>query len=347
MIYLIGYPADVGGANTEIWHTVKLWRRFGAEVSVVPTWSATLKWERRLAAIGVPTLSAPNGKFSAIPDDSICVSFCNPLFVRHSLALANRGCRLIYAPCMSYWSNAEQKRLENAGPFDRYVFQSYSQFGLLYPLLADHDVPLEHCQRIPGAFDSEEFSFKSLPRNERKPFVVGRLCRPDPAKFPQDTWDIFERIRKRLPGLRVRIMGWSQKIAKKVGSPPPWAEVFEKNAMPANEFLRSLHCLLAVNDRDHENMAATENWPRVGLEAMAAGVPIVADCRGGWPEMIDHLVTGYLAKTEQDIVDYVEVLAGSELARLVMARNARQRLTELAEPRPIWAAWQNLFEDLN
>ena len=348
MIYLIGYPADVGGANTEIWHTIKLWRRFGAEVSVVPTWSATLKWERRLAAIGVPTLPSRNGKFSAIPDDSICVSFCNPLFARHSATLANRGCRLIYAPCMSYWSNAERKRLENTGPFDRYVFQSQSQDDLLYPLLEQHGVPWENCQRIPGAFDTEEFPFRYRARPSAKdPFVVGRLCRPDPAKFAQNTWDLFGQVRRQVPGLQVRIMGWSNKVAAKIGKPPPWAEVREKNTMPVADFLGGLHCMIAANDRDPANSAATENWPRVGLEAMSAGVPIVADCRGGWPEMIDHLQTGCLAATDQELVENVSLLAANESWRAEIVRVARHDLaTRLADPQPIWAAWRQLFKEL-
>ena len=29
-IFLMGYPGDLGGACTEAWHTVKLWRRFDA-----------------------------------------------------------------------------------------------------------------------------------------------------------------------------------------------------------------------------------------------------------------------------------------------------------------------------
>ena len=27
-VFLIGYPGEMGGANTEAWHTIKLWRRF-------------------------------------------------------------------------------------------------------------------------------------------------------------------------------------------------------------------------------------------------------------------------------------------------------------------------------
>ena len=36
-VFLIGYPGEMGGANTEAWHTVKLWRRYGVEVHLIPT----------------------------------------------------------------------------------------------------------------------------------------------------------------------------------------------------------------------------------------------------------------------------------------------------------------------
>ena len=35
-VYVLGYPGDVGGANTECWHTIKLWRRFGVDVHLIP-----------------------------------------------------------------------------------------------------------------------------------------------------------------------------------------------------------------------------------------------------------------------------------------------------------------------
>lgn len=34
------YPGDLGGACTEAWHTVKLWRRFDADVHLIPTWGS-------------------------------------------------------------------------------------------------------------------------------------------------------------------------------------------------------------------------------------------------------------------------------------------------------------------
>ena len=53
------------------------------------------------------------------------------------------------------------------------------------------------------------------------------------------------------------------------------------------------------------NGGARENWPRAGLEAMAAGVPIVAQNDWGWREMIEHGVTGFLGGDDCELADYV------------------------------------------
>ena len=35
-VFLLGYPGDLGGACTEVWHTIKLWRKFDVEVHLIP-----------------------------------------------------------------------------------------------------------------------------------------------------------------------------------------------------------------------------------------------------------------------------------------------------------------------
>jgi glycosyltransferase involved in cell wall biosynthesis len=90
-----------------------------------------------------------------------------------------------------------------------------------------------------------------------------------------------------------------------------------------------------------------ENWPRIGLEAMACGVPIVAPREGGWCEMIDHGETGFLASSAEELGKYGTLLARDEPLRLRIAAQARHKLeTELANPDLIWAGWQRLFASL-
>ncbi len=96
---------------------------------------------------------------------------------------------------------------------------------------------------------------------------------------------------------------------------------------------------------DPRGWCAGENWPRFVLEAMAAGVPVITDNRGGTREMIEHGVTGYLCDTPADATRYATHLADHEAERIVIARNARAAVERLADPDAIWAGWQKLFSE--
>ena len=83
----------------------------------------------------------------------------------------------------------------------------------------------------------------------------------------------------------------------------PWDIFVKPMAISVQQFLSTLHCLLPVNG------GARENWPRAGLEAMAVGVPIVAQNDWGWREMIEHGVTGFLGSNDCELAHYAACLA--------------------------------------
>jgi len=95
------------------------------------------------------------------------------------------------------------------------------------------------------------------------------------------------------------------------------------------------------------NGNAQENWPRSGLEAMACGVPIVAENKWGWREMIRHGETGYLADSDDEMIRCAAEFAGNEELRINTAVRARNRLEkELANPEELWKEWKTLFREL-
>ena len=75
-------------------------------------------------------------------------------------------------------------------------------------------------------------------------------------------------------------MGWSDELTRHCGPPPPWATVLKQGAETPQEFLAQLHCVVPGIG------CCDENWSRVGLEAMATGVPLVVEAKGGWQEMV-------------------------------------------------------------
>ena len=343
-VFVAGYPGDLGGANTECWHTIKLWRRFGLAVTCIPTWPANLdraaldRWQARLTSIGADTCLTSLDRLPRDADlrGAAVVAFCSVPFLAAAERFRGLGCRVVWVGCMNWLFPAERLHYRRWGVLDRYVFQSNYQKAELEPQLRKFGYRDAQGRLIRGAFDYDEFPFRPRVRRPGQEFVVGRLSRPAADKFHPETWSIYGA----LPNVRARILGWGPEVQQALGAPPDWAEVLAPGAESPQQFLASLHALVMPGGR------AVENWPRAGLEAMAAGVPIVTDRRGGWLEMIRHGETGCLAHTAGEITEYAACLAGDEQRRLEMARAARNAVQTLSDPEVLWGQWRELLNEL-
>lgn len=336
-VFVVGYPSDLGGADTECWHTARLWRQAGWEVNFLPAWRPRARWHARLSGIGCQTLRCDTENLESISGlrDGIVVSFCNSHFLQIAGRLRQLGCRLVWVNCMTRLFPRETELYAQHGPFDSYVFQSRYQQSELEPQLARFGVQPEQCHCIRGAFCCDEFPFRPLAHASDQPFVIGRLSRPAPDKFASTTWGIYARV---CGPRRARIMGWGSEVQAKLGPPPKWGECLPAAAESAQQFLASLHCLMPING------GARENWPRAGLEAMSAGVPLVVENRWGWPEMVRDGETGYLCDTTDDFVENASRLARDEVLRLRIARQARYAVeVESAAVRPFIDRWHNVL----
>lgn len=342
-IYVVGYPSHVGGADTELWHTLRLWRRKGVAVTMIPTWHADPEWRGRLDAIGVNTceIGSPVNLVN-VPGlrGSIIVSFCNGEFLNSVDRLRELDCSIVWLNCMTWLFAKEIEHYEQKGGFDAYVFQSAFQRSCLLPKLREYGVSDTQCFQIRGAFSVDEFPFSPLSHRPGEPFVYGRIARPDLDKWSSNFWPIYKSIQ--FSKKYARVMAWSSQLTEKCGDPPEWADALSANAEPSHAFLSSLHCMFPVNG------GAQENWPRSGLEAMATGVPIVAQNLWGWTEMIEHGVTGFLGNDDCELAHYAAVLAHDPELRIEIALQARKRLTEqLAHSDTIASQWVQLFQALS
>ena len=340
-VFVMGYPGDVGGAGAECWHAVKLWRRSGLRVTLVPMGPANARWRARLDRIGCATVETSPETLGDVPGlaGATVVAVCNEHFLRNASTLRDLGCRLVWAGCMCWLFDAERRHYRARGPFDAYVFQSEYQRKCLAGELALLGVPEDRFHLVRGALDMKEIPFAPRARADGEPFTIGRLSRADPAKFSVQTWEVLRRVA--VWPKRARVLGWSDKVQAKLGAPPEWAEVLPPGAEPATQFLQSLHAMVQING------GAQENWPRSGLEAMAAGVPVVVQNQWGWREMIEHERTGFLCSDcPSEIAYWTGRLGRDEEFRQRIARQARARVEELTNPETIWAAWRSIFERL-
>jgi hypothetical protein len=338
--FVCGYPGGVGGANTELWHTVKLWRRHGLPVTLIPTAAPPATWRDRLETIGCRTCHVAADDLPGVPGlaGGVVVSISDTRFLAEARRFRRLGCKIVWLGCMNWLFPQERLHYRRYGVFDRYVFQSDYQRAELGPQLARHGYDESRGRIIHGALDVAEFPFRPRDHLAAETFVIGRLSRASPDKFSPNTWRIYGRV----PGpIAARVMGWDASIEARVGRPPPWAECLPPGAETPQAFFSQVHCLAQAGGE------AVENWPRVGLEAMAAGVPLVVERRGGWQEMIRHGQTGYLAGSDEEMTGCIARLAADRVQRRRIVEQARAAVeNELADPNVLWRQWSELLEEL-
>ncbi len=312
----------------------------GLDVTLIPTWQADPPWRKRLDASGCRTIESHPDRLSQVPNlaGSVVVSMCNSRFLIVADRFRQLGCRIVWLGCMNWLFSAERLHYRLHGTFDRYVFQSRHQHDQLVPQLRHYGYQDTQGRIIRGAFDLEEFPFTPREHREGEAFHVGRISRAKADKFSPRTWKIYERIPH---PVRATVLGWADEVEAQLGPPPHWAECLPPGNRPTAEVLATLHALV------HTGGTAVENWPRVGLEAMAAGVPVIAENRGGWREMIRHGQTGYLCDNDEEFAYYAARLAYDETHRQQMAYQARRAAEEELAPRDtIATAWRELLDEL-
>ena len=343
-VFLLGYSGAIGGASTEAAHTVALFRRFGVNVHLIPTWGQPPADElAKMTVLGCEThvIAGPDA-IQDVPDlaGAIVVSFCNDAVFKVWPTLKNLGCRVVWSNCMTYLGAEEKSFLAAGNLFDAYHFQSNFQRECIEPQLTEFGYAADRGFLVHGAFDASGWDFAPTAHEKNTPFVMGKLGQSDPDKWSARLWDIYGKVLYREK--RAILMGPTLNAVRKMGgNGPSWAEWLKPCAMSAQEFYARLHVMFTING------GAAENWPRVGLEAMASGCPIVAEDRWGWQEMIVHGETGFLGGTDEELAFFASVLANDERLRLDMARRARERLEALlAHPPTIWQGWQRIFESI-
>jgi glycosyltransferase involved in cell wall biosynthesis len=260
------------------------------------------------------------------------VSFCNPGFLTHYRRFKEHS-PTVWVNCMTSISGEERAAWKKNGLPAAFVFQSEFQRRLLELRLQRHQYRQELGHLIRGAFCFDTWDFDPLARVEGEPFVVGRAARPDPSKWSSNTLEALDPV----PNVRALFLGADERVRRQLGR-RRWADMLAPGAVQAKSYYKRLHAMICYNS------TAKENWPRVGLEAMATGVPLVVDGHWGWTEMVRHGETGFLAQRTSEFTEYLRILEADEALRHRIAQQARHSLeTELANPDAIWGGWCGIW----
>jgi hypothetical protein len=335
-VVMLGMPRECGGANTESGHTAMLWKRRGWDVTVISTSPEPPDnpWPIRLQNMGCHVYLDPRTTVHLLKDQ-ICVAFCVQAAVTNWPNIQAKGNKLVWSPAMTYHVSYEHQTFSKCPPTAIH-FQSDYQKEQLWPDYEKWGV--SQYAKIYGAFDDRAFPYQYQTRQKR--FVIGKLSRPCRTKWPTELFTIVEELRRK-HHVRAELLAqaWCEDLEARLGKPPEWAHCYDTNHIKPSDFMGECHALMCLNGGD------IENWPRVGLEAMASGVPIVAENAGGWPEMLGEK-GGILVNSAGEAVQAFAKLADNELYRRDCAENGLARLHEIASADSIGTQWEKLFDNI-
>ena len=147
-----------------------------------------------------------------------------------------------------------------------------------------------------------------------RPFTVGRLSRDIEGKHHAQDASLYRMLAAR--GVLVRIMGGTCLAAQLAGV--DGVELLPAGALAADKFLRNIDLFF------YRTGASVEAYGRVVVEAMAAGLPVVAGATGGYAEVIRPGVTGVLVNSQEQAFDAIMAASGANAPLVQRGAVARQ-----------------------
>lgn len=365
-LYFFGWPSHLGGADTKLWHTLRLLRG-GYDITVVANEDYRLdeeEWVGEMRGMGIGMTC-----WRDLPErlEGWGVANCNGFLLATGRVadLRRRGLKFAWSNDMMLLFSGE-RGLVTLGLIDTIIYVSqaqrraleptYRQAWTMEPRIPPDELPDPgresgtFAPSYPGGpelrwvvtgnyIDPEDFPFvdRWSGRQAGAPLVAGRLSRPDPSKFPKDFPEAYEGLG--LKNGRFRVMGWSEQMA---GLWPEhefdnrW-ELLESCAVPSCGFLQSLDLFVY-----ELSPGVYESWGRAVVEAMLTGaIPLVPRGAGHHlEELVPHGRCGFLCETREDYGRFVRQLeADPALCREMShaaAAHAREVLCRAEEHRRLW-----------
>ncbi len=206
--------------------------------------------------------------------------------------------------------------------FDR-VREVWERCGVRSELLYCSDM-MQHEVDLPGLFepsptDIVAFSPIKAPRAADHKFTLGRHSRDVMEKHHVEDWKVYDAVAQ---------AGGTSQILGGTCMEPLFPSIKGMELLPARSgdmvpFLQSLDCYF------YRTSTWIEPWGRVVIEAMACGLPVVASRNGGYAQVIEHGVNGFLFDETEEAVALIKALAADPDLRMRIGRAARESMEEL------------------
>ncbi|MES2413637.1 MAG: glycosyltransferase [Pseudomonadota bacterium] len=180
-----------------------------------------------------------------------------------------------------------------------------------------------------SVIDIQQFLDVGLSRSKAtltdRPFTIGRMSRDALDKHSPEDPMLYRMLAAK--GFLVRIMGGT--CLAPVLDGVEGIELMPAGVESAPDFYRSLDLFF------YRTGSSTEAYGRVVVEAMAAGLPVVAHRRGGYVEIINDGVNGYLFSLQEEAFDRVVELAGSPDRRRACGAAAMAAMLDIHGPQAV------------
>ena len=337
-LFIYGFPSLYGGAGTELHHQIMAWLKMGMEVHIIPTnhgYRNEALYEEMIER-GVHIYSMND--WAAIETGDPVFGFCNSEYLDNLDEIYARSKRTVFVNCMTWLFDKEKERMKE-GKIGMFLYQNEAVRQKNMPeLKALNDDPEIQFATFKAYFDTSLFPFIESRSDDL--FGFGRISRYDADKFAANTLQIYESVVSPKPK-KGMFLGFNHRCERKIGRPSEWITIGQdQTEISQQDFYR--HCEVVLQPSD-----TTENWPRIGFEAMASGSILIVDNRGGWQQMVKHGETGWLCDTESDFIYYTSKMAYEPNLRAEMARTAQEHGQELGGLAQSMASWEEIFEQIN
>lgn len=199
--------------------------------------------------------------------------------------------------------------------YDRYVLVTEAQ----REQVAQDDAA--RVRVIPNGVDLRRFRTRRKSRRSSREMVVGRLSSMREGKIAADLVDDLAAFA--VPDTRYVLAGdglLRPTLDRRAAELGLEDQITFPGYVPR---ARVADTLQGLDVFCYATSTASECHPLVFLEALASGLPIVAEARGGVPGVVQHGVNGLLATSVEEIGEHLHRLRSDDDLRVRLARGAR------------------------